>query len=160
MAHDRPAADDPPATERRTAATDNTVVDEPTATRRRGWRRRRHDPAAPGVGLRAAWAGAGVVATIARVIRLVAAVVALVIALGIVFVALKASPGNTIVSHVHDWGSWLTTPFHNMFHVHGARGTLALNWGIALIVYLAVAWLVTRILLAPWRAVRRRTASV
>ena len=96
-------------------------------------------------------------ATIVRLIRLVVGVAVLLIALGIGFVALKASGSNTIVSHVHDWASWLTTPFHNMFHVRGARGTLALNWGIAIVAYLAVAWLITGIMLAPTRAVRRRT---
>jgi anti-sigma factor RsiW len=137
---------------------DQTAVQEaPVTTRRRRWWRRRRDPGAPGAGARAAAAGAGVMATIVRMIRLVVGVAVLLIALGIAFVALKASPANTIVSHVHDWASWLTTPFHNMFHVQGARGTLALNWGIAIVVYLAVAWLITGIMLAPTRAVRRRT---
>ena len=107
----------------------------------------------------AASAGAGMVAMIARTIRLVVGVAVLLIALGIAFTALKASPSNTIVSHVHDWASWLTTPFHNMFHIRGARGTLALNWGIAIIVYLALTWLITGVLLAPARAVRRRRAA-
>jgi hypothetical protein len=154
VTHDQAVADGGP--------TEPAAADAPAATparTRRGWFGRRRDPNAPGVGLMAASAGAGAIATVARVIRLVAGIVALIIALGILFVALKASPGNTIVSHIHDWGSWLTTPFHNMFHVRGARGTLALNWGVALIVYLAVAWLITRILLAPWRAVRRRRTA-
>jgi hypothetical protein len=82
--------------------------------------------------------------------------VILIIALGIGFTALHASPTNTIVSHVHSWASWLVTPFHGMFHVRGARGTLALNWGLAIVAYVAVVWLVTRLLLAPSRAIRRR----
>lgn len=142
------------------AADGTTTTAAPTTTTRRRGLRRRRDPGAPGVGLMAASAGAGAIATVARVIRAVAGIVVLIIALGIIFVALKASPSNTIVSHIHDWGNWLTTPFHNMFHVHGARGTLALNWGIAILVYLAVAWLITRMLLAPSRAVRRRRAAV
>lgn len=151
---DQAAVDGAPATERTTA--DDTA----TTSKRRGRLRRRRDPGAPGVGLMAASAGAGAIATVARVIRAVAGIAALIIALGIMFVALKASPSNTIVSHIHEWGNWLTTPFHNMFHVRGARGTLALNWGIAILVYLAVAWLITRMLLAPSRAVRRRRAAV
>jgi hypothetical protein len=150
---DHTAVDGAPATER-------TTEEDTTTRTRRGRFRRRRDPNAPGVGLMAASAGAGAIATVARVIRAAAGIVALIIALGIIFVALKASPSNTIVSHIHDWGNWLTTPFHNMFHVRGARGTLALNWGIAILVYLAVAWLITRMLLAPSRAVRRRRAAV
>jgi hypothetical protein len=165
VAQDPAVADDAPATERMstadTTAADRTAVDAPaTRTIGRGRFRRRRDPNAPGVGLMAASAGAGAIATVARLIRVVAGIVALIIALGIVFVALKASPSNTIVSHVHDWGQCLTTPFHNMFHVRGARGTLALNWGIAILVYLAVAWLITRMLLAPSRAIRRRRTAV
>jgi hypothetical protein len=159
---DRAVAEEAPATEPvaadAPATTDTAATTQTAPTRRRRFRRRR-DPNAPGVGLMAASAGAGAIATVARVIRLVAGIVALIIALGIVFVALQASPSNTIVSHVHDWGNWLTTPFHNMFHVRGARGTLALNWGIAILVYLAVAWLITRMLLAPSRAVRRRRTA-
>jgi hypothetical protein len=164
-----PAVTDDPTVQQDQAVTDEAPPTEPVAgaapattattrTQRRGLRRRR-EPGGPGVGLMAASAGAGAIAMLARVIRFVAGIVALIIALGIAFVALKASPSNTIVSHIHDWGNWLTTPFHNMFHVHGARGTLALNWGIAILVYLAAAWLITRMLLAPWRAVRRRTTA-
>ena len=150
------AVQDAPANPRSTTTADRTAGSKyPAIRRRRPWRRRR-DPSTPGAGVRAAAAGAGVVATIVRVVRLVVGVAVLVIALGIAFVALKASPSNTIVSHVLDWGRWLTTPFHGMFHVRGARGTLALNWGIAIVVYLAVTWLITAILLAPARAVRRR----
>jgi hypothetical protein len=64
---------------------------------------------------------------------------------------------------VHDQSAQARRPpprlAHDMFHVRGARGTLALNWGVAIIVYLGVAWLVTRILFVPWRAVRRRTVD-
>jgi uncharacterized protein involved in cysteine biosynthesis len=95
---------------------------------------------------------------IARLVRAVAGIVALIIALGIAFVVLKASSSNTIVSHVHDWAKWLVGPFDGMFHMHSARGTVALNWGIALVVYLLVGSLIARIVLAPARALRRGAA--
>jgi hypothetical protein len=142
---------------------DQAVVDDRAAAgRRRFWRRRARTgpPVGARVAAAGAAAGAGTAILIARIIRLVAGVVVLLIGLGILFVVFKASPSNTIVSHVHDWAHWLVGPFRGMFHLHGARGTLALNWGIAIIVYLAVAWLISRIVLAPARLLtRRRTAA-
>jgi hypothetical protein len=105
-------------------------------------------------------AGAGTALLIARVIKLITAVVVLLIGLGILFVALKASPSNTIVSHVHSWANWLVGPFRGMFQVHGARGTLALNWGIALIVYLLIGWALARLVVTPALALRRRRRAV
>jgi hypothetical protein len=106
-------------------------------------------------------AGAGTSLLLARIIRVITGIVGLIIALGIVFVLLKASPGNTIVSHVNDWAKWLTTPFHGIFHLHSARGTTALNWGIALIVYMFVGSLLARLVATPARALAaRRTAAV
>jgi hypothetical protein len=131
-------------------------ADEQTArpTRRTWFRRRR--TAGPGPGAAVAAAGAGTALLIARVIRAIAGVVALIIALGVLFVVLKASPSNTIVSHVHDWARWLVGSFDGMFHLHSARGTVALNWGIALVVYLLVGSLIARIVLTPARVLRRR----
>jgi hypothetical protein len=148
----------------RTEASDPapTAVDErASAPRRRLWFRRRRpaDRAArAGPAPVAAGAVTGVTVLIARVIRLAAAVVAVLIALGIAFSVFKASGSNTIVSHVHDWARTLVGPFRGMFQVHGARGTLALNWGIALIVYLLLAAVLVRLVLTPARIARRRAA--
>jgi len=97
---------------------------------------------------------------LARAIRTIAGIVALVIALGIAFVALKASPSNTIVSHVHDWAKWLVGPFDGMFHLRSARATVAVNWGIALVVYLAIGAAFARMAMAPARAFGRRATAV
>jgi hypothetical protein len=139
------------------AAGDQTVVDEPVAARRRGvWRRR---GAGAGVGGAAASAGAGTSLLLARIIRVITGVVGLILALGIVFVLLKASPSNTIVSHVNDWAKWLATPFNGLFHLHSARGTTALNWAIALVVYMIVGSLLARLVAAPARALAARRAA-
>ena len=65
----------------------------------------------------------------------------MLIALALGFVFLKASPSNTIVSHVHQWAHWLVGPFNGMFRLRGANGSLALNWAIAAVVYLVAATL-------------------
>jgi hypothetical protein len=116
--------------------------------------------ARPTAGSRVAAAGTGTAVLIARVIRTVASVVVAIIALGILFVVLDASTSNTVVSHVHSWARWLAGPFDGMFTLHSAKGTVALNWGIAIVVYLVIAWLLARIVLTPARAFRRRTAAV
>ena len=140
------------------AAGERTVVDDRDAAPRRRLGRRRGARAGAAV----AAAGAGTSLLIARLVRLIAGVVALILALGIVFVVFKASPSNTIVSHVHDWAHWLATPFNGLFHLHSARGTVALNWGIALVVYLLVGHLIARIIATPARVVHRhrRAAAV
>jgi hypothetical protein len=115
-----------------------------TRTRRRGFgfrgRRRRTE----GGGVAGAAIGAG--AILARIIWLVAVLVALVIALGIAFVVLKANMGNSIVSSIHDAAKFLVGPFDGIFKPKDHRLAIAINWGIAIVVYLFVARLVARLL--------------
>jgi hypothetical protein len=98
---------------------------------------------------------------VARIIRTVASLVALVIAIGIILRVLSANPHNTIVSDIHDAGQWLVGPFKNVFSVKGAKLNLALNWGLALVVYLIVGHLLASLIarLTPRRRFRR-TRSV
>jgi hypothetical protein len=65
---------------------------------------------------------------------------------------------NTIVSGVHDAGRALAGPFDAKFKLHGAKVALAVNWGIALIVYLVVGFAIARFVgrLATARPVARR----
>jgi hypothetical protein len=60
---------------------------------------------------------------------------------------------------MHDWARTLVTPFDGMFHLHSAKGTLALNWGIAVVVWLMVASLLVRIVLTPAWPLRRRSRA-
>lgn len=75
---------------------------------------------------------------LARLIRTVTGLVALVIVLGILLFVLSANPHNVIVSDIHDAANWLVGPFQNVFSVKGPKLNLALNWGLATLVYLAV----------------------
>ena len=83
---------------------------------------------------------------LARVVRLVVAVVVLIIVAGILLVVLKANPANSIVSEVHDWARWLAGPFDGMFSFHNAHVAIAVNWGIAAVVYLFVGGLIARLI--------------
>ena len=93
---------------------------------------------------------------LARIVRIVAAVVCGIILLAAVFILLDANAGNSIVSTVRDWGKTLAGPFDGIFHLDSAKWTVALNYGIAIVVYAVVAALVVRLLLVPRGARRGR----
>jgi hypothetical protein len=88
---------------------------------------------------------------LALIVRLVVSVVVLIIVAGILLVVLKANPTNTVVSDVHGWARSLAGPFDGMFSFHNARVAIAVNWGIAAVVYLLVAGLITRLIGRPRR---------
>jgi hypothetical protein len=90
--------------------------------------------------------GAAVLVLTARVVRWVARLLALIIGLAIVFVVLDANAHNAIVSHVHGSALGLVGPFKDMFHLRPHKLALAVNWGVALAVYLLVGWLFARLL--------------
>jgi uncharacterized membrane protein len=83
---------------------------------------------------------------LARGVQLVLCGVLLIILAGILLALLKANPGNGVVSEVHGWGRWLVGPFGGMFGFHHARVALAVNWGIAAVVYLLAGALISRLI--------------
>jgi glucose uptake protein GlcU len=83
---------------------------------------------------------------VARFVQLVLGGVLLIIVAGILLALLKANPGNTVVSEVHGWGRWLVGPFNGMFSFHAARATIAVNWGIAAVIYLLAGGLIARLI--------------
>jgi hypothetical protein len=62
----------------------------------------------------------------------------LVIVVAIVLRVVGANPGNSVVSDIHDAGRTLVGPFKSMFTIKNAKADLAVNWGVAAIVYLIV----------------------
>ena len=100
--------------------------------------------------------------TIARLVRSAAWLVAAVIVAGIVLVLLDANMGNVIVRDIHDAASFLVGPFKNVFSPKSHKVDVAVNWGLAAVVYLLVGSLIARLLvrMAPRGVVRSRTAAV
>jgi hypothetical protein len=96
-----------------------------------------------GGGVRALGQGADL---LVRVVQLVVSIVVLIIVAGILLVVLKANPANSIVSEVHSWARWLAGPFDGMFSFHSANTAIAVNWGIAAVVYLLVGGLIARLI--------------
>jgi hypothetical protein len=87
-----------------------------------------------------------VMGTLARVVHLIVGIIVMIIVAGIVLVLLKANPTNTIVSYVHDAARWFAGPFDGIFSFHSARVALAVNWGLAALVYAFVGGLIGRLL--------------
>jgi hypothetical protein len=94
---------------------------------------------------------------IARAVRFVASVIAVILLLGIAFAIFDASATNTVVSHVNDWAHSLAGPFDGMFHLHSAKASIALNWGLAAVVYLLIGAIIARIVLFPAGTMARRS---
>ena len=84
--------------------------------------------------------------TLARVVRLIVAISVLIVVAGIVLVLLEANATSTLVSDVHDAARWFAGPFDGIFSFHNARVALAVNWGLAVVVYLIVGGLIARLL--------------
>jgi hypothetical protein len=82
----------------------------------------------------------------AALVSVATGLVVLVIVIGIGFVVLKANPHNSVVHAIRDVGSWLTQPFHHMFTPRGHSQRIAVNWGLAAVVYLIGGNVIARLL--------------
>src|SRR3954453_14625943 len=109
--------------------------------------RGRSSTAAPRRGGRVAASGA--LGALARVVDIVVATVALIIAIGILLVVLEANPANELVKAVHDAARWLVGPFRDIFTLDNRKLTVAVNWGLALVVYVVVGRLISGLLRRP-----------
>ena len=81
---------------------------------------------------------------LARIIRMIAGLVAAIIVIGILLVVLDANASNAIVGAIEDAARWLAGPFKGIFHLDSHKGTVALNWGLAAVVYYAIGHLIAR----------------
>ena len=98
---------------------------------------------------------------VTRLIRVVAGIVCAVIVVAILLRLLSANPHNVVVSHVHDAARALVGPFNNVFSPRGAKTALALNWGLAALVYLAIGHMLARLIgrVSPHRVQRMRPVA-
>jgi hypothetical protein len=86
-------------------------------------------------------------ASIARAVILIGTVVAAVIVVGILLVVLGANHSNGLVKAVHDAGQFLAGPFDHLFSFKRNKVETAVNWGIAAVVWYALARLIARLML-------------
>ena len=83
---------------------------------------------------------------LARIVRLITALVVGFIVVGIVLHLLDANSGNAIVSFVYDVAGWLVTPFKGVFSPDGEHVKIAVNWGLAAVVYAIVGGVISGLL--------------
>jgi hypothetical protein len=93
--------------------------------------------------------------TLARLVRLAATVVVAFILAGIAIHLLDANTSNDIVSAVNDVAEWLTQPFHNFFDLNDDEARIAVNWGLAALVYAVAAAIIVRLLAGAGAGVGR-----
>lgn len=86
------------------------------------------------------------VTLVIRVVKIIVGIVVALIVLGIVFALLEANPRNGLVSAVNDIARGLVGPFEDIFQRRKAKEELAINWGIAAVVYLLIGALITALL--------------
>jgi hypothetical protein len=82
---------------------------------------------------------------LARVIELVGTVVTLILLAGVALVLLGANRDNDIVDAVRTAADFLAGPFNGMFTPDSRRAELAINWGIAALVWYVLARLLARV---------------
>lgn len=95
---------------------------------------------------RGAWAVGSFMLAVARVVRVLVGIVVLLIVAAIVLRVLGANASNTIVRDIHDVARTLVGPFKNVFSIKNAKLSLAVNWGLAALVWLVVGSLVARLI--------------
>src|SRR4051812_36430670 len=91
----------------------------------------------------------GALGLLARAIEIAVAVVALIISLGVLLVVLEANRDNSLVEAVLDAADWLVGPFGDVFELDDPKLMVAVNWGLALIVYVIVGRTVAGLLRRP-----------
>ncbi|MEA2470507.1 MAG: hypothetical protein QOE38_1506 [Thermoleophilaceae bacterium] len=96
---------------------------------------------------------------LARIVKIVTALVVGFILVGIVLHVLDANSGNAVVGFVYDVAGWLVTPFKGLFSPGGQKLTIAVNWGLAAVVYGIVGGLLSRLLAGAGLAARDRFAA-
>jgi hypothetical protein len=111
-----------------------------TMRRSTGFRRSRGTASRAGdVARRGAWGAA-------RIVSLVTSIVVGLIVIGIVLVLLDANRGNAIVDWLVGAGQFLADPFHDVFKFHGHKARIAVNWGLAAVIYAIVGGMIARLL--------------
>ena len=97
---------------------------------------------------------------LARLVRLVVWVVVALIVAAILLRVLGANPHNAVVGDIHDAGRALVGPFDGLFSIKQAKLAMAVNWGLAAIVYLIVGSLIARLLAGAGAGRFRRAQPV
>jgi len=83
---------------------------------------------------------------VARVIRAITLAVVALIVIGILLVVLGANQKNGLVDFLLDIARFLVGPFKDVFDLKERKAEVAVNWGLAAVVYAAIGLLIARLL--------------
>ncbi|MBO2455904.1 hypothetical protein J4573_53135 [Actinomadura barringtoniae] len=83
---------------------------------------------------------------VAWAVSLATTIVVLILAVHIVFVAFEANASNDLVKHVADWADTLAWQFKDVFQPSNPKWEVAVNYGLAAVVYLIVGRIVTSLI--------------
>jgi hypothetical protein len=81
---------------------------------------------------------------IARIVSLITTVVVGLVVVGIVLVLLEANRDNALVDWLVGAAEFLAEPFDNLFQPDGRKASVAVNWGLAAVVYAILGGLIVR----------------
>jgi hypothetical protein len=137
---------------------------EPDAPARRvRWMKRIRGAGLAGPALGTARSGLRLVA---RLVTLVTGILAAIVVLTILFKTLEANRDNSLVSAAFDVSDKLVGPLDDVFRLKSRKAEVAVNYGLAALVYLVAGQAISRILgpdrevaLRPVRPLRRRSAG-
>ena len=82
----------------------------------------------------------------ARIINIVVLTIVGIILVGIVLYVLGANDQNVVVAFLLGLARFFVAPFNSLFELNDNNAQVALNWGIAMLVYLIVGIFITRML--------------
>lgn len=83
---------------------------------------------------------------VARIVSLITSIVVGLIVVAIALIVFEASRSNGIVDSLVSAGDWLSNPFHGIFSLDSHKATVAVNWGLAALVYALVGGFIARLL--------------
>jgi hypothetical protein len=83
---------------------------------------------------------------VARVVSLITSIVVGLIVVGIVLVLLEANRDNAIVDWLVGAADFLSQPFHGIFSLDGRKASVAVNWGLAAVIYALIGGFIARLL--------------
>jgi hypothetical protein len=83
---------------------------------------------------------------LARIVGLITSLVVAVLVIGILLVVLGANQSNDIVSALLDAARFLAGPLDDVFKLDSHKATVAVNWGLAALVYALIGGLIARLL--------------
>ncbi len=91
-------------------------------------------------------AGVAAVLTIVyRILRIVLILLAVAVLLGVLFTRVPTNPTNVIVRNVLHIARTLAGPFRDIFKIKNPKDAMAVNYGVAAVVYFLLAVLVSRL---------------